>query len=144
MCGCILQINKFLCFLWNPVGGVLLSGLQGNDKSLVRWRWKPLGHTASKYGLHELPAYLERIEQSSKARLLWAGLIEFLVEMQLCALLLSQLTILLIRFFKNQQDIGISRTTRHGSKQADFWRHTLHLCITFNRAVKLICKTQEQ
>lgn len=144
MCGCILQINKFLCFLWNPVGGVLLSGLQGNDKSLVRWRWKPLGHTASKYGLHELPAYLERIEQSSKARLLWAGLIEFLVELQLCALLLSQLISWDRRSFKNQQDIAMWRKTEQGSKQANFWRHTLHLCITFNRTVKLSRKTQEQ
>lgn len=50
----------YVCFLCYLEGGVLLSGLWGNDKSLVRWRWKPVGQTASKCGLHESPAYLER------------------------------------------------------------------------------------
>lgn len=69
--------GKFLCFRSYLQGGILLSSLQGNDKSQVRWRWKPVGHTASKCGLYELPAYLERTEQSSKNRLLWAVLLEF-------------------------------------------------------------------
>lgn len=52
--------SSYVCFLCYLEGGVLLSGLWGNDKSLVRWRWKPVGQTASKCGLHESPAYLER------------------------------------------------------------------------------------